>query len=400
MRYTDLAIQTIREAPNNARTPGFAFLVRAGYLTREDRPTALGEQALAGLERLAGAAGEELFIRLEIPVLRAAEETFFALPTGTTALLRCPACVYAAREALARSRLAPLPAEDPLPMQPVETPECPTIEALASYLEVPAARTAKAMLFTRHSDEKLVFAVLRGDTQLSQAKLESQLGRLSPASENEIVRAGAVPGYASPVGLREALVVVDELIPAAGNLVAGANRAGFHTLNVNYGRDYTADLVCDLRLARAGEACPECGSPLEAVPAELLAAGDEYHSLPILHAVAEVHHDERGLALPPAAAPFALYLMHVPGKQSDTRLAARALYERLREAGVRVLFDDREERAGVKFNDADLIGCPLRLTVGERGLAQDAVEMKARTAAESTLQPLEGAVQVVRAFLA
>jgi len=399
MRYRDLAIQTLRDAPNNARTPGFALLVRAGYLTRENQPTALGQHTLAHLSNLQKDLGEGFFSALAIPTIRSEDESFYAIKTGSIELLHCPSCGYADRGELARSRKEPLPKEQPLAPEKVETPECHTIEALANFLGVPPARTAKAMLFTRHSDEKLVFAILRGDMQLSLAKLEGQVGKVSLASEKEISTAGAVPGYASPIGLKDALIIVDDLIPGSSNLVAGANEAGFHQKNVNYGRDYQAERVCDLALAKAGEACATCGSLLEASTAERLAAQDEYEFLEILHAVAETHHDERGLVLPLPVAPFVVYLMHVPGKTMDTRAAGEEIYTRIQDSEIPILFDDRDERAGVKFNDADLIGCPLRITVGEKSLADGMVELKSRAARESTLQRTDHIREVIQAIM-
>jgi prolyl-tRNA synthetase len=255
------------------------------------------------------------------------------------------------------------------------------------------------MLFTRHSDGKLIFAILRGDMQLSLAKLENRVGKISPASEKEIFTSGAVPGYASPVGLEDALIIVDDLIPLSSNLVAGANEAGFHLKHVNYGRDYQAELVCDLALAKVGDACAACGSALEEIRVERLAARDKIGFLEILHAVAETHHDERGLILPITVAPFVVYLMHVPGKTMDTRAAGEEIYAGMMGSGITVLYDDREERAGVKFNDADLIGCPLRITVGEKSLADGMVELKLRAARESTLQRADHILEAIQAVM-
>ena len=254
------------------------------------------------------------------------------------------------------------------------------------------------MLFTRHTDRALVFAVLRGDMQLSLEKLSARVGVISPASEREIVAAGAVPGYASPVGLQEALIVVDDLVPECSNLVAGANQAGYHLKNVNYGRDYQAGIVCDLTLARVGDACPECEAPLQAIAVERLASGDRFHFPEVLHALAETYHDERGLTLPPAAAPFDVYLMHIPGQDVDTLSAAEGIHAQLQDAGISVLFDDREERAGVKFNDADLLGCPLRLTVGGKNLADGMLELKPRTARETSREPVDRILEAIRAL--
>lgn len=223
---------------------------------------------------------------------------------------------------------------------------------------------------------------------LSPAKLTALVGETRLAAEAEIRAVGAVPGYASPLGVKNALIVVDDLIPASPNLVAGANQAGYHVKNVNYGRDYSAQIVADLTLAAPGDPCATCGTPLEAHKAWVLASDGVFDYENILSALAETHHDDKGLTLPAFAAPFDIYLMHVPGKTLDTLPAAEELYRTLTESGLSVLFDDRNDRAGVKFNDADLIGCPIRITVGERGLQNGMVEVKSRQELEVKTIPM------------
>jgi prolyl-tRNA synthetase len=398
MRFSELKIQTQREAPANARTEGFAFLIRAAYLSREGEPTRLGEQALTRLHALAASAGGDFFARLGLPFI-GGENVFFPFASGPTDVIHCPACGYAARKELAAFKKTALPAEAPLPLEKVLTPDCHTIEALANFLGLPEQKTAKALMFTRISDGKFIFAVVRGDMALSEAKLRGLVGDFRLATASEIIQAGCEPGYASPIGLKDTLIVVDDLVPQSANLAAGANEAGYHLVNTNYGRDYSAAHVADLTLAEAGAACPHCGQPLGLERAISLKEGQEYHYTSILAALAEIHHDEKGLAFPPAAAPFDVYLMQVPGKTMDTAAEASKLYTALQSAGLAVLFDDREERAGVKFNDADLIGPPVRVTAGERALQNGMVELKPRLAAESLNCPLDDVPAQVRALL-
>lgn len=246
-------------------------------------------------------------------------------------------------------------------------------------------------------DSEFIFVVVRGDMALSEAKLEALVGKFRLATEDEIRAVGAVPGYASPIGVRNATIIVDELILQFANLVAGANQAGYHLLNTNYGRDYTAEIVADLTLANSGDPCIECGAPLESTRGWVLAsqAGFDYEK--ILSALAEAHNDEKGLTFPAPVAPFDIYLMQVPGKTLDTLPAAEELYQKLQAAGFPVLFDDRNERAGVKFNDADLLGCPIRITVGERGLQNGMVEVKGRRASETQQIALDSIVQFMKA---
>ena len=143
------------------------------------------------------------------------------------------------------------------------------------------------------------------------------------------------------------------------------------------------DPVTDLVLANAGDACSNCGDELTIQRADVLATRNEFHFDQILLALAETHHDDKGLTLPASAAPFQVYLMHIPGKELDTRAKAEEIYNTLQGAGISVLFDDRDERAGVKFNDADLIGCPFRVTVGEKNLKEGMVELKPRKEKEN-----------------
>jgi prolyl-tRNA synthetase len=271
------------------------------------------------------------------------------------------------------------------------TPDCNTIESLATLLNIPKEKTAKALMYTRVGDGRFVFVVVRGDMQMSEAKLRAQVGDVRLATPEEIVSAGAVPGYASAIGLKEALIVVDDLIPASRNLVAGANDSGWHLLNTNYGRDYSAEIVADLIQAKVGDACAECGKSLE-----VLAVMELSNAQNILLALAESHHDEKGLAIPHPAAPFDVYLMHVPGKELDTRAKAEEIYNHLQSAGISTLFDDRDERAGVKFNDADLIGCPIRATIGEKSLKEGMVELKPRKAKETRMVAFDQLVEAVK----
>ena len=399
MRFTTSDIQTQREAPSNARTKGFAWLVRGSYLTRENEVTALGERVISRLQDRFGAEQKpsDLFRHLELPVIETEqEEIYFPISAGKAKVLRCSSCGYAARKDLARFRKERPPQEDGLPLEKVLTPDCHTIELLAEFLHIPTKKTAKAILLTRTSDGKLIFVVVRGDMQLSEAKLRGQVGDFRIATVEEISATGAAAGFASPIGLKNTLIVVDDLIPNSPNLVAGANEEGYHWLNVNYDRDYKAEIVADLVEADAGDPCPNCGGRLELLKADLITeAGDgklNLHPVETLQALAEIHHDENGLTFPMAAAPFDLYLIVIPGRELDTISVADGLYEKLQNEGFSVLYDDRDARAGVKFNDADLIGPPLRITIGERGLQAGNVEVKPRTAGNKELVNLDEVV--------
>lgn len=392
MRFSKSNIQTLRDAPSNARTQGFAWLVRANYLTRDNEVTSLGQGVISRLQKQLeeGQKPEEFFQHLNIPIIKTEHnEIYFAISTGKVKILQCSSCKYAARQDLARFKKEIPHKEEQLQLEKVYTPDCYTIEALADFLQIPAKKTAKAILLKRKSDNKFVFVVVRGDMQLSEAKLIRQIGEIRTATYEEISEVGASAGFASPIGLKNVLIVADDLIPQSPNLVAGANEEEHHLLNVNYGRDYNAEIIADIVEAKAGDACPNCDGHLELFKADLL-TGEEggkfvLHAIETLQALAEIHHDENGLKFPAGAAPYDIYLIVIPSKKMDTLAVADNLFEKLQDTGFSTLYDDRDVRVGIKFNDADLIGMPIRITVGERGLQTNSIELKLRNSQEKEL---------------
>jgi len=366
-----------------------------------------------------------------------AHEYMYLNPIGEDTIIICNHCGYSANRQVAKTR-KPVPAqEEPLPLERVHTPGAKTITDLAAYLSIPESRTAKAVFVTATIPEgtvltdRLVMAIVRGDMELNETKLSKAINasELRPATEDEISAVGAVPGFASPYGLNGALVVVDDLIPRLPNLVAGANEPDYHLKNVNYGRDYTAPVVTDITAASAGDACPECGSTLRAERGvevgNIFKLGtwfseamgctfqDENGELQpvimgsygiglgrLLGCVAEEHHDANGLIWPASLAPYEVHLTLLPGKNNSLpQETANSLYEQLQAAGMSVLFDDREETPGVKFNDADLIGIPLRLTVSGRSLENGGVEVKLRDQPTREVIPLAQVIQHVQGVL-
>ncbi len=360
-----------------------------------------------------------------------AHEYMYLTPFGEDTLLICD-CGYSANRQVARFRKDSPPHEAELPAMQVATPDCKTIEDLANFLGIPKSKTAKAvfMMATISSPatipqgettlDRFVFAVVRGDMEVNETKLANAVKARSmrPATEEEIRAVGAEPGYASPVGLSRVLIIVDDAVPQSPNLAAGANEAGYHLINTNYGRDYDADLVIDIASAGEGSSCPECGMPMRAVRgvetgnifklgirySEAMGANfvdKEGNEKPIimgsygigsgrlLACVAEEHHDEYGLVWPITVAPFAVHLVELKGRQDtgETGNTAERLYHNLWAAGIETLWDDREESPGIKFNDADLIGLPIRLTVSERARKQGGVEFKRRDQTEKVIIP-------------
>jgi len=358
-----------------------------------------------------------------------AHEYIYLTPIGEDTLLFCDACGYSANRQVARARRAQPAKEELLAIEKVATPQTKTIADLAELLHIPAQRTAKAVFMmarpaaaaqTEEAEgEEFIFAIVRGDMEVNETKLANvvKARELRPATEAEIRATGAVPGYASPVGLKNVKVVVDELVPASPNLVAGANEEGYHLCNVNYGRDYQADIVADITAAGEGGACPNCVAPMHSSRGvevgNIFKLGTRYslamgcnfraengESLPVimgsygigvgrlLACIAEEHHDDKGLAWPVGVAPYPLHMVVLENKTGQIEALAADLETRLQAAGLEALVDDRQESAGVKFMDADLIGLPLRLTVSERALKQGGVEFKRRSSEEKWIVPL------------
>ena len=392
------------------------------------------------------------FGRLGLPVMAVAadagtldgstaHEFSFLSPVGEDTTLICDRCGYAANRQVARFKRPIAAPEKPLPIAKVATPHAATIAALADYLGVPQARTAKAVfLMAEPADggpEQFVFAVVRGDMEVNECKLANAVRARAfrPAHEDEILAVGAVPGYASPVGIKKGTVIVDEAIPPSPNLVAGANEEGYHLRNTNYPRDYAAAMVADIAAAQAGSPCPECGAPLRAEQSVSVAStckmgtsfGEAFECTyldpngrpqpvalgtctidvgRVLACIAEAHHDEHGLIWPAPVAPYQVQLVLLGGGpgggaigRPEVEVVADTLYQELSQHGIEVLYDERQESPGVKFNDADLIGLPLRLTVAERALKRGGVELVRRREgrASATVVPLPEAIARVQA---
>ena len=361
---------------------------------------------------------------------KGSQEFIFVADIGEDTIVICDRCDYAANTEKAEFRRIRPDAEEPLAIEDVATPNATTIEALAAFLGVPASATAKAVLF-RATEQKggatyPVFAVIRGDLDVNEVKLMNALGGgvdLAPLFETEATAIGVVPGYAGPIGLREGTrMIADHSVTTTANLVSGANRDGIHLRNVNYGRDWRATTVTDIANAQPGFGCPRCEGALgtargiemghvfrlgrlysEAFAVNVLDEAGEQR-VPIMGcygigvdrivaAAVEQHHDDRGIAWPASIAPYDVHLVGL-GLTRDAALAADAetLYAELTVAGLDVLFDDRDESPGVKFNDADLIGLPLRVTVSSRNHGAGVVEVQPREATEAERVPRAEAV--------
>jgi len=345
-------------------------------------------------------------------------EFIYLTDIGEDSLLLCPKCDYAANAEVAEFIKEPAHAdEDPQPLEEIDTPGQKTIDDLATFLKVPATKTCKAVFYL--TDGEPVFIAIRGDMDVNEAKLRNALGAtdLIYMTEAHVEKAGFVPGSAGAIGLEGVKIVADELVTRERNLVAGANTPDKHLLNTNYGRDWKADIVEDIALAREGDLCATCRTPMDLKRGiemgQVFKLGTRYSETMgayfldaegkkqpavmgsygigierLLAAVVEANHDENGIIWPPQLAPYDVHIVVIQPEKPGVTEAADDLYEKLTTGGISVLIDDRSESPGVKFKDADLLGMPVRATVSPRNLKEDSIEVKRRTDTESQMIPV------------
>jgi proline--tRNA ligase len=317
-----------------------------------------------------------------------------------------------------------------IPLEKIYTPNTKTITEVAQYLDIDEKKTIKALLFVTHDDqgEKSGYAIafIRGDRELNEVKLINALGihehQIEFADEAEIADAtGAVGGFTGPIGLVNCTVVIDSELTKLKNLCAGANEKNYHIKNVNYGRDYKGDIIADIKTLKANDPCPKCGAPVKHARGievgQVFKLGTKYSDSmgavykdenqkdkPIvmgsygigvsrtLAAIIEQNHDENGIIWPMSVAPYEVMITVVKVKDDVQMELAEKMYDELVEAGIEVLLDDRDERVGVKFKDADLLGVPIRITVG-KGATNKLVEYKLRRDVEKVELHMEEAIE-------
>ncbi len=349
---------------------------------------------------------------------------------GESEIAYCESCSMAATTEKALCVDAPAENEEMLPLEEVHTPGTKTIEEVANFLKVDQKKTIKALLFVTYDDEGkengYVAAFIRGDRELNMIKLVNALNIPEHAIEfaDEAAmgaKTGAVGGFTGPVGLHDCTVVVDSELPGLKNMVAGACKTDYHMKNVNYERDYKGDIVADLKLLKAGDPCPVCGAPVKHARGievgQVFKLGTKYSEsmgayykdenqkdqlivmgcygigvTRTLAAVVEQHHDEHGIIWPMSVAPYHVIITLINPDDEVQAQVGEKIYSQLQEAGVEVLLDDRKERPGVKFKDADLLGIPVRITVG-KGAASGLVEYKLRRDEEKTEPTVEEAIK-------
>jgi len=355
--------------------------------------------------------------------------------SGEDVILNCSKCDYAANVEKAES-VKPRGGEvggeseksEMLPMEEVATPGKITIKEVSSFLGIPESQTLKAVFYAADGD--IVFVAIRGDLEVNEVKLKNALGchELRLAQEEEVAKAGLVAGSASPLGLSGVKRVGDPSITLGANLVAGANKPDTHMRNVNYPRDFAVDLLVDIATAQAGDGCLRCGAPLlttrgievghvfklgsffsERMGATFLNRDGVARPIlmgcygigigRLLAAAIEQYHDENGIIWPTPIAPYQVHLCPLSTDNEEVAARAESLYAELKREGLEVLFDDRAESPGVKLNDADLLGMPLRVVLSPRTLKTGSVEVKMRGEKEVALVPMKGVSGKLRAML-
>jgi prolyl-tRNA synthetase len=389
-------------------------------------------------------AYKNIYARLGLPALmveadsgaiggKDSHEFMVITETGEDEVIYCTDCGYAANIEKAKfvktdKATVPGKAKNLLPLEEVATPESKTIEEVAKFVGLPTSRTLKAVFY--FSDGEFIFAVIRGDLEVNETKLRNALkcSELRLATESEVDGAGLVAGFASPIGIKGVKVIADDSVTSDSNFVVGANKPGYHFVNANYPRDFQVDLITDIAVARPGDSCPKCKGRLSSARAievghvfklgtfisEKFGASfldNDGKSRPIvmgsygiglgrlLAAIAEQSHDDKGIIWPLSVAPYQVHLCPLSLDKSAVLPTAGKIYQELQKEDIEVLFDDRDESPGVKFNDADLLGIPLRLTLSPRTLQNQSLEAKWRTEKKPQLLPLENLAAQVKRLL-
>ncbi len=337
-------------------------------------------------------------------------------PSGESNIAYCESCDYAASDEKAELKVIKAAPEEMKPLEKVETPNAHTIELVKDFLNVPIEKTIKAVAF-QDDDGRLILAFVRGDHEVNEIKVLNAVEgalHLHMAEESAISAAGGSAGFMSPIGIKDGtVIVVDSTVMEMYNAVAGANEPDKHFINVNPRRDFDESkiIVADIRLVREGDPCPNCGAPLKMTRGievgQVFTLGQKYakalgatfldengketvfemgcYGIGVgrtMAAAIEQNNDENGIIWNRAIAPFEVVVVPINAKNNDQLEYATKLYEELKNAGVDALLDDRKERAGVKFNDCDLIGYPIRVTVGPKTLESGDVEIKIRKSGE------------------
>lgn len=352
--------------------------------------------------------------------------------SGEAEIVFCTSCDYAAN--VEKAELFPLEAQEEamLTKEEVVTPDCKTIADVCAYLKLPVDHSVKAVAY--NSEKGLILCFVRGDHEVNEIKVINTCGviDLEMATEEQLAAAGTVGGYMGPVGIdnKKVIVVVDATVMQMHNVCCGANKEGYHFINVNPGRDFTPTYVADIRLIQEGDPCPHCGGEVSkargievgqvfklftkyssALKATYLDENGKEQPMVMgcygvgvsrtMAAAIEQNYDDNGIIWPIEIAPYHVLVVPVNTKDEASAAKAEEIYMQLKKVGLETVIDDRKERPGVKFKDADLIGYPLRVVVGPKTLTEGKLEVKIRKTGEIRYLPLDGDyVQDIKNILA
>jgi prolyl-tRNA synthetase len=389
-------------------------------------------------------AYKNIYARLGLPALmieadsgaiggKDSHEFMVLTEDGEDEVIHCSSCGYAANAEKAQfvktdKITVPSKAKNLLPLEEIATPEAKTIEEVADFVGVPTSQTLKSVFYS--ADGEFIFVIIRGDLEVNETKLRNALkcSDLRLATETEVNEIGLVAGFASPIGVKGVKVIADDSITSGSNFTVGANKPGYHLRNANYPRDFQVDLIADIALARPGDSCPRCQGKLssargievghvfklgtfisEKFGASFLDSAGKSRPIimgcygiglgRLLAAIVEQSHDDKGIIWPLSVAPYQVYLCPLSLDKPAVLPTAEKIYQELQKEDIEVLFDDRDDSPGVKFNDADLLGIPLRLTLSPRTLQSQSIEAKWRTEKETQLLPLDNLAAQVKKLL-
>ena len=352
--------------------------------------------------------------------------------SGEAEIVFCPECAYAAN--VEKTELFPIEvsSEEMLPRQEVVTPECKTIAAVCEFLQIPIEKSVKAVAYT--SSKGLILCFVRGDHDVNEIKVMNACGvsEIDMAPEEMLIAGGTVGGFMGPVGIdpQKVIIIMDNSVMNMHNFCCGANKKDVHFINVNPQRDFAPTIITDIRLVQEGDPCPHCGGKLKkargievgqvfklftkyskALKTNFLDENGREQPMVMgcygigvsrtMAAAIEQYNDSNGIIWPAAIAPYEVLVVPVNTKDEASTAKAEEIYNSLGEAGIEVIIDDRNERAGVKFKDADLIGYPLRVVVGPKTLANGEIEVKNRRTGEVKMLDLAADyVSEIQAMLA
>ncbi|MCR6544708.1 proline--tRNA ligase [Dehalobacterium formicoaceticum] len=432
-----LRLYQIQNKYRDERRPRFGLMRGREFIMKDMYSFDRDEEGLDESYRLMHQAYTNIFTRCGLdfrPVAAdsgaiggdTSQEFMVLAESGEAGIIYCSSCTYAASTEIAAAYLDKTPSQEiPEDLEEVYTPDCKTMEALTAFLGVPLEKTLKTLCYM--ADEKFVMVLLRGDRMVNEIKVKNRIGclELNMAGDEEIRQhLGSPAGYLGPVGVKNIRIIVDQEVPYLANLVGGANKDQYHLRNVNPGRDFPIDDVADVRLVEAGELCPQCQQELafargieagqifklgtkysESMGAKYLDDNGKEQLMVMgcygigvgrtMAAAIEQNHDQDGIVWPLAIAPYHVVVVPVSDKDPDQMAAAEKLYQELTRARVEAVLDDRKERPGVKFKDADLIGYPFRVTIGPKALAEGKGEVKLRSVGKVEMVALDEIVPLI-----